>query len=113
MLNDGANKGLSAASNARAKLNTARLICVCCNADNKTISLNPPNNHFAMTETIPKCDPEGVYCVKRACAALDVCKKTLQKYLRLGLIVPTNDNPHRFLYSGQSIIDCWLKLREL
>lgn len=67
----------------------------------------------AMTETIPKCDPQGIYCVKRTCAALDVCKKTLQKYRRLGFITPVNGNPFRFKYSGQSIIDCWKKISNL
>lgn len=66
-----------------------------------------------MTESVPKCDPMGVYCVKRTCAALEVCKKTLQKYRRRGYIKPINENKHRFLYSGQSIIDCWHKLREI
>ena len=66
-----------------------------------------------MTETIPKCDPMGVYCVKRTCAALEVCKKTLQKYRRRGFITPLNENKYRFLYSGQYIIDCWNKLRDI
>ena len=55
----------------------------------------------------------GVYCVKRTCAALEICKKTLQKYRRRGYITPLNENKHRFLYSGQSIIDCWHKLRDI
>lgn len=63
-----------------------------------------------MTETKPTCDPNGVYCVKRTCAALDVCKRTLQKYRQRGYIVPINDNRARYKYSGQSIIDCWNKV---
>ena len=60
-----------------------------------------------MIDYLPKCDPMGVYCVKRTCAALEVCKKTLQKYRRRGYIKPINENKHRFLHSGQSTIDCW------
>ena len=60
-----------------------------------------------------KGDPMCVYCVKRTWAALEGCKKTLQKYRRRGYIKPINENKHRFLYSGQSIIDCWHKLRDI
>ena len=67
-----------------------------------------------MTEIAPKCDPAGVYCVKRACAMLDVTKKTLGKYRQMGIITPLNpDNPRRYKYSGQSIIDCWKKICKL
>lgn len=66
-----------------------------------------------MSETPPICEHDGVYCVKRACALLEVSKKTLQKYRRSGYIVPLNDNPSRFKYSGQSIIDCWHKVTKL
>lgn len=63
-----------------------------------------------MTETKPMCDPEGVYCVKRACAVLDVSKRTLQKYRQRGYISPINANKARYKYTGQSIIDCWDKV---
>ncbi len=66
-----------------------------------------------MTESIPNCDPQGVYCVKRTYTALGVCKKTLQKLRRAGLIKPINNNPSRYKYSGQSIIDCWTKASKI
>ena len=64
---------------------------------------------MAMIETRPKCDPTAVFSVKRTCAELGVCHKTLRKLRRLGLISPCNCNPHRLKYTGQSIIDCWDK----
>ena len=66
-----------------------------------------------MTESVPKCDPMGLYSVKRTCAVLEVCKKTLQKYRRQGIIAPINNNPKRYKYTGQSIIDCWEKVKHL
>lgn len=67
----------------------------------------------AMIESRPKCDPDGVFSVKRTCAELGVCHKTLRKLRRQGLIVPCNGNPHRLKYTGQSIIDCWDKASRL
>ena len=67
-----------------------------------------------MIESKPIVDPLGVYSVKRACAALAVSYKTLRKYRMNGHIQPINpDNLHRLKYTGQSILDCWLKLRML
>ena len=67
-----------------------------------------------MIESKPIVDPLGVYSVKRACAALEVSYKTLRKYRMNGYIQPINpDNLHRLKYTGQSILDCWLKLRML
>ena len=66
-----------------------------------------------MTDIPPTCVSEGVYNVKITCAILSVCKITLQKYRRRGYIKPINENKHRFLYSGQAIIDCWHKLHEV
>lgn len=67
-----------------------------------------------MIESKPIVDPLGVYSVKRACAALEVSYKTLRKYRMNGHIQPINtDNLHRLKYTGQSILDCWLKLRML
>ena len=44
----------------------------------------------------------------------DSCYKTLRKYRMNGYIQPINpNNHHRLKYSGQSIVDCWLKLRML
>lgn len=61
-----------------------------------------------MKETMPTCDPRGVYSVKRACAELGVTYKTLSKYRKCGYIKPLNpDNTYRPKYSGQSIIECW------
>ena len=67
-----------------------------------------------MIESKPIVDPLGVYSVKRACAALEVSYKTLRKYRMNGHIQPINpDHLHRLKYTGQSILDCWLKLRML
>lgn len=67
-----------------------------------------------MNETKPIVDPHGVYTVKRTCAALEVSYKTLRKYRMNGHIQPINpDNLHRLKYTGQSILDCWFKLRML
>ncbi|MBD5246593.1 MAG: DNA-binding protein [Barnesiella sp.] len=66
-----------------------------------------------MIETCPNCDPDGVFSVKRTCAELGICNKTLRKLRRLGLIAPCNNNPHRLKYTGQSIIDCWKKASRL
>ena len=67
-----------------------------------------------MIESKPIVDPLGVYSVKRACAALEVSYKTLRKYRMNGHIQAINpDNLHRLKYTGQSILDCWLKLRML
>ena len=43
-----------------------------------------------MTELQPKCNPEGIYCVKRACAELGVSFKTFRRYREMGLIAPVN-----------------------
>ena len=37
-----------------------------------------------MIEIRPKCDPDGVFSVKRTCAELGVCHKTLRKLRRMG-----------------------------
>ncbi len=67
-----------------------------------------------MTELPPKCDPEGIYSVKRACAELGVCHKTFIKYKAFGLIAPENpDNARRPKYSGKAIIDCWHKVTKI
>ena len=66
-----------------------------------------------MIEIRPKCDPDGVFSVKRTCAELGVCHKTLRKLRRMGLISPCNSNPRRLKYTGQSIIDCWDKAKVL
>ncbi len=67
-----------------------------------------------MTELQPKCNPEGIYCVKRACAELGVSFKTFRRYRELGLIAPVNpQNRYRPKFSGQSIIDCWKRLTTL
>ena len=67
-----------------------------------------------MNESRPLVDPMGVYSVKRTCAELGVSYKTLRKYRVCGHITPVNpQNTRRLKYSGQSILDCWLKLRML
>ena len=67
-----------------------------------------------MNETRPLVDPLGVYSVKRTCAELGVSYKTLRKDRVCGHITPVNpQNTRRLKYSGQSILDCWLKLRTL
>lgn len=67
-----------------------------------------------MIESKPIVDPLGVYSVKRVCAELGVCYKTLRKYRMNGYIQPINPiTSRRLKYSGQSILDCWLKLRML
>lgn len=67
-----------------------------------------------MNESRPTVDPLGVYTVKRTCAELGVCYKTLRKYRMNGYIQPINPvTSRRLKYSGQSILDCWLKLRML
>ena len=67
-----------------------------------------------MNESRPSVDPLGVYSVKRTCAELGVCYKTLRKYRMNGYILPINPiTSRRLKYSGQSILDCWLKLRML
>ena len=67
-----------------------------------------------MNESRPTVDPLGVYTVKRTCAELGICYKTLRKYRMNGYIQPINPNNHyRLKYSGQSILACWLKLRML
>ncbi|MCM1311097.1 MAG: DNA-binding protein [Bacteroides sp.] len=67
-----------------------------------------------MIETRPTCDPEGVFSVKRTCAELGVCHKTLRKLRSLGLIEPVNPgNRARLKYTGRSIIDCWDKASRL
>lgn len=67
-----------------------------------------------MIETRPTCDPEGVFSVKRTCAELGVCHKTLRKLRSLGLIEPVNpDNRARLKYTGRAIIDCWDKASRL
>ena len=43
-----------------------------------------------MIESKPIVDPLGVYSVKRACAELGVCYKTLRKYRMNGYIQPIN-----------------------
>ena len=51
--------------------------------------------------------PFGVYSVKRTCAELGVCYKTLRKYRMNGYIQPINPiTSRRLKYSGQSILDC-------
>ena len=61
-----------------------------------------------MRELPPTCNPDAVFCVKRACAELEISRKTLRKYRSLGLITPMNpENKRRPKYSGQSLIDCW------
>ena len=67
-----------------------------------------------MIESKPIVDPQGIYTVKRTCAELGVSYKTLRKYRVRGHIPPVNpQNTRRLKYSGQSIMDCWLKLRML
>lgn len=66
-----------------------------------------------MNETRPTCDPDGVFSVKRTCAELGICRKTLRKFRRMGFIAPCNDNPNRAKYTGQAIIDCWEKVKNL
>ena len=67
--------------------------------------------YVLMKELEPKCDPEGVYSVKRACMELGVCHKTFLKYRNNGLIEPLNPgNSRRPVFSGKSIIECWKKL---
>lgn len=67
-----------------------------------------------MNESRPSVDPLGVYSVKRTCAELGVCYKTLRKNRMNGYIQPINPiTSRRLKYSGQSILDCWLKLRML
>ena len=67
-----------------------------------------------MRELEPKCDPEGVYSVKRTCVELGVCHNINQKYKPKGLIKPLNpSNMRRPVFSGRSIIECWKKLTTL
>ncbi len=67
-----------------------------------------------MTELQPKCNPEGIYSVKRACVELGVCHRTFMKYRVKGLIEPINpENVVRPKFTGQSIIDCWKRLAKL
>lgn len=64
-----------------------------------------------MKELPPKCLPEGIYAVKRACYELGVTYKTFRKYRERGLIQPINpENRIRPKYSGSSIIECWHNL---
>ena len=64
-----------------------------------------------MRETMPTCDPNGVYSVKRTCAELGVSHKTLMKCRKNGYIIPLNPgNIFRPKYSGESIINCWYRL---
>lgn len=79
---------------------------------------SPPQSIFkpttTMTELQPKCNPEGIYCVKRACAELGVSFKTFRRYREMGLIAPVNpQNRYRPKFSGRSIIDCWKRLTTL
>ena len=41
-----------------------------------------------MNESRPTVDPLGVYTVKRTCAELGICYKTLRKYRMNGYIQP-------------------------
>ena len=67
-----------------------------------------------MIESKPIVDALCVYSVKRACADLGGGYKTLLKYRMNGYIQPINPvTSRRLKYSGQSILDCWLKLRML
>ena len=67
-----------------------------------------------MRELQPECDPNGVYSVKRACAALGVSNKTFTKWRRKGIILPLNPgNARRPLFSGKSLIDCWYSMAKL
>ncbi len=67
-----------------------------------------------MNELRPRCDPDGVYSVKRACAELGICHKTFVKYRLKGLIGPLNpENKNRPKFSGQAIIDCWNLLKTI
>ena len=69
---------------------------------------------MTMKETPPTCDANGVFCAKVTCAELGVCYRDLRKLRELGLIEPTNPgNKHRPKYSGQSIRDCWEKMKQL
>ena len=69
---------------------------------------------YVMRELKPKCDPDGVYSVKRACVELGVCHKTFMRYRAKGLIAPLNpDNRRRPVFSGASIIECWNKLTKI
>lgn len=72
------------------------------------------NEILIMTELPPKCNPDGIYSVKRACAELGVSHKTFLKYRAIGLILPVNpNNAKRPKYTGRSIIDCWHKITEI
>ena len=67
-----------------------------------------------MRELPPECDPNGVYSVKRVCAALEICYKTFSKWRKNGVITPLNpQNTRRPLFSGQSVIDCWYSMAKL
>ena len=58
--------------------------------------------------------PFGSLFSKKTCAQLGVYYKTLRKYRMNGYIQPINPiTSRRLKYSGQSILDCWLKLRML
>ena len=48
-------------------------------------------------------DPDRRYSVPEAAKALGVCRKTLEKYTREGLIHPQMHNTRRIFYLGREI----------
>ncbi len=108
MLRDGENKERYSRISVPENWNTARQTFAFYKEQSKTIL---KTEYVLMRELEPKCDPEGVYSVKRTCVELGICHKTFLKYRAKGLIKPLNPgNSRRPVFSGKSIIECWKKL---
>lgn len=108
MWNDGENKERYNRLSVPENWNIARLTYVFYKEQSKTIL---KSEYALMKELAPKCDPNGVYSVKRVCMELGVCHKTFMRYRVKGLIQPLNPgNSRRPVFSGQAIIECWNKL---
>lgn len=63
-----------------------------------------------MIDRFPGCRPDRIFIGKEVAARLEVSRRTVCNWRKAGLIVPCNDNPNRYLYTGQAVNDCWLKI---
>ena len=61
-----------------------------------------------MTITKPEVNPDGLYSVKDAAAALQINRSTLDKYIRDGLVkCKIRKIGNRKVISGAEIVKCW------
>lgn len=60
-----------------------------------------------MTRPKPEVDLERKYSVKEICAMLNICRGTVIKYTKTGVIIPIRISSRELYYLGSEVMILW------